>query len=429
MSRLQIRWWVTAMAACVMALCAQQVPAQGSPARLWAPRFRYMPVVTPETRTRLAVQPTRYNLTVDTPALLLERPGAPPLVAVRERARPIRNNGVYWTGRIGKTGSATFTRIGRGLVGRFAAPDGRRYRLQLPANSDYVLEEIDWRYFEVNHGAGPADAKDGPEIPDMTCSTDTGEVIDVLVVWTNESIPGGDMSTAELWTTTAEQETKDALTASGVENVTIRVVHIGQVPYSVASNGESGDVRNDLVQGNGNLMQVHQMRDDFGADVAVLVTKIPSDTFFSGVTAFTFQDSDVGNSKGLASKAFALVSPWSLTIQGGFFFAHELGHLMGAQHEGSSGDPFGHSREHVSPPSPACGPGLRTLGVSGCTTKCAPCVGICPIFGAWSNTIPHDTLVTNCNEPMGATGVEDNALTIQKTAKTVANIRCSKLMQ
>lgn len=424
--RVAARHWAVAVVAWALALCAHEVAGQDRSARLWSPKFEYLPVVAPQARTRLAVKPTGARLSLDMRTLLLERPDAPPLVAVRERAWPVGKDGVYWTGRIGKSGSATFTRTGRVLVGRFAAPDGRRYRLQFSAEAGDVLEEIDWRFFEVNHGPASAEPQDGPQpqTPDLSCGTDTGEVIDVLVVWASASMPT-DPQLADAWTRAAELETNDALMASGVRNVTTRVVHVGQVAYTVSSTAQPLDVLMDLKQGNGGLAQAHELRDDHGADVVILVADIPSDPFFSGKTAFTFQDSNLGDSKGLAGKAFALLSPWSLTVQRGFFFEHEFGHVMGAQHEESSGDPFGHSQEHVSAPAPSCPLGLRTLGVSGCTTACAPCVTTCPKFGAWSNTLTHDPQVTQCNQPMG-TGSEDNALTIQKTAKTIANIRCSK---
>lgn len=417
---------LTAMCLVVLSFAPTEVESQ-SALHLWATNARFLPTMTPLTRTRHAVTPNISALSVDTQSLTLALPGAAPVIAAKQLALLIGNNGVFWKGTIGKTGSATFTLVNDALVGGVVAPDGRRYRLRYLPTAGYQLEEIDWRYFEINHGT-PTQEVESSTPPDTTCSADPGEVIDVLVVWTTNAVFNkggpGDMNHAAALITQAETETNKALAASGVDNVRIRVVHVGHVEYRhEAKTLET--VQADLATGADGLSEVHKLRHKYGADVVFLVTEISDQKYFTGQTAFTFQDFHRGRSDLLSSKVFAVISPWALTVPEAYAFAHEMGHLMGAQHDNASGAPFGHSLGHFSLPSnPAkadCPRGWKTIMAT--SGKCVSKGESCPTIGFWSNSKSH---ITYCNEPMGKADVEDNALTIMKTATTVANIRCSE---
>ncbi|TMH30810.1 MAG: hypothetical protein E6H58_13510 [Betaproteobacteria bacterium] len=80
----------------------------------------------------------------------------------------------------------------------------------------------------------------------------------------------------------AESETNWSLPDSGISGLQIRIVQIKEIAY-VEPTGDNAvnDVWDEMVNPNGLLKQLHQWRDDFGADVVILV---PDMSGFSGST-------------------------------------------------------------------------------------------------------------------------------------------------
>ena len=157
---------------------------------------------------------------------------------------------------------------------------------------------------------------------------DDGSEIDVLVVYTpsGRRFAGGHQGIRTLMEMLV-QETNQAYGDSDVRQ-RIRLVAATEVDY------ELGDARHALnhlrAKGDGHLDEVHQLRDDYAADLVLLWT--PSG---GGLASIVDDPSDVG----AESLGFSVAPSQA--------FAHELGHNMGLRHErsddnGNSPYPYSH---------------------------------------------------------------------------------------
>lgn len=148
--------------------------------------------------------------------------------------------------------------------------------------------------------------------------------IDVMVLFTpaTKSTWGG-TSQSNSFIATAITNFNTALTSSGVSNVTINLVHSGEIAYT-----ESGDLGTDLPRfkdnNDGYLDDVHTLRTTYGADLCALVVSKPTSTCGKGYinTNATNYSSNLGFCVSVANCA---VSNYSIS--------HELGHNMGLRHD------------------------------------------------------------------------------------------------
>jgi Metallo-peptidase family M12B Reprolysin-like len=163
---------------------------------------------------------------------------------------------------------------------------------------------------------------------------------------------------------------------------------------------------------------VHPRRDSVGADLVILVVNKPgfveaeSDSgMFATVAGGTYAPPDPN--KG-AAQAFAVVTEQGLTASGNYFFAHELGHLMGENHEWNPAKPgaYPFSHGHTNTASTGCN-AWRTL--MGQDRSCGP---PCDWIRLWSNPV-----VAHCGLPTGNAN-ENNAASLNLTRHMVANFRC-----
>ena len=149
------------------------------------------------------------------------------------------------------------------------------------------------------------------------------------------------------------------------------------------------------IDGDGNMDEVHDLRENYAADVAILIT---SDMSACGYASAIGADD---------ASAFAVVTETCAT--GYFSFAHEIGHLQGARHNPEQ-DPdvtpfaYGHGYYHQVG-------GWRTI-------MSYDCPGWCTRLNYWSN--PR---VTFEGEPMGTDVTHFNAKVLENTACTVAAFR------
>jgi hypothetical protein len=333
-----------------------------------------------------------------------------------------------WRGKLDGKGfsRAFFSVVKDAVVGTVLTNDGRMYRLRKTSHGLRIFERLDSKMYRVrdNHEKTPQ-SKELPlrypriasaaiQAPSPTCDSDSPDRIDVMVLYTPAALTeAGDENEMTAWIKRAEDETNDSYSNSGVSQ-RIKVLTGWTRVVQYVERDISADLDALVNRSDGAMDEVHSWRNDAGADLVVLITHISS--FGTGGYAYTLQPEHVGN-KLFERKAFAVVQQEHFSTPD-YIFAHELGHLMGAQHDQQSSPgqrgAFTFSHGHVnSSPTPPCTEKWKTImsEESCCTT-----------WGYWSApTTSPDT----CGDPWGDASEEANSTTLNKTAPTVANFRCS----
>ena len=193
----------------------------------------------------------------------------------------------------------------------------------------------------------------------------------------------------------AVDETNQGYANSGV-NTRIKLAHKYQSSYT-----ESGSMTTDRNRfrdkDDGFIDDVHGKRDEYAADVALLITKSGD---YCGIAA------DIGAT---ADTAFAVVGQNCAT--GYYSFAHEIGHLQGARHNTQAdptNTPFPYGHGYYYDPND-----WRTI-------MSYNCPGGCTRINYWSNPSKSYGGVA-----MGTASTNNNARVLNETACTVANFSTS----
>jgi hypothetical protein len=231
---------------------------------------------------------------------------------------------------------------------------------------------------------------------------------------TRTAAGGTDAIVAEIYLAVAE--TNQAYLNSDIAQ-RLRLVHLAEVAYTESGSTETDrDRLRDPVDGH--MDNVHTLRDTYAADVVALI--VENDPDWCG---FAYVMGTVGNA--FESSAFCAVKRSCAT--GNYSFGHELGHIMGARHDrfvdNNDNSPYVYNHGFTKPMPTAPATPWRTVMAynDGCLD-----VGVsCDRKQYFSNP--------NINYPVGgdamgvANGPEqaDNHQTLNNTALTVANFRCS----
>ena len=204
-------------------------------------------------------------------------------------------------------------------------------------------------------------------------------VIDVLVAYTKAAA----RSYADIVREVIEPAIEggnESFRLSGIGHIKLRLVHAYQTSYL-----ESGDQFVHLWRfadkGDGYMDEVHQLRDRYQADIAVLIV---DDADGCGLATRVGADEE---------DAFAVVH--HTCAKTNFSLVHEIGHLMGASHE----------RGYVH--------GNEWRDIMSYKAKC----GGCPRLPVWSNPA-----VLIGGAPAGSDG-HDNARVIAQNVLRVASFR------
>lgn len=322
------------------------------------------------------------------------------LVAVRDREVELDNARV-WVGRIPDAdySEVFLTAKGRVLTGTVSY-DGRLFEILYVNGATHAVREIDTAQIpgDIVEEAGDLSASDlGAEGELLGADASTGQVIDVLVAYTPKARTnaGGDsgMQTRILNAVAAANQ--------GYLNSNIDI-HLNLVHTVLVSYTETGAMSTGLsyLRGttDGYMDEVHALRNQYGADVVVLIN---TDTDVCGV-AYVMRTV----STSFASSAFAAVRDGCLTAGS---FAHEIGHIQGNMHDpessssaGAYPDSYGHR---------VCGK-FRDIMSYSCSGE--------PRVNYFSNPeIMYQTW------PTGILGERDTARSMGVTAATVASFRSS----
>lgn len=328
---------------------------------------------------------------------------------VRDRQERIGEAGTVWQGHIADTAlsSATIVENKGAIAGTIFAPDGT-YRLRSDPGGTIFIDRIDSGRFlreaEPTRRSGLRNDSADPALD--TCASDSGDQIDIMVVYTDDArAAAGSTAAMEAEVYLAVSLSNQSYANSNV-NQRLRLVHVAEVAYAETGNTTTDKTR---LKGKteGFLDQVHALRDSFGADSVMMIA-----SQYSNACGESFIMSPVGNA--FEDSAFGVVDRNCSTAN--LSFPHELGHQMSARHDWAS-DPTDNSPFHFNH-------GYR-IPSAWRTVMAYPCSSSTPC--------PRLTYFSNPNVSISGTpsGVStepqptDNAQTLNLTALTVANFRCS----
>lgn len=369
--------------------------------------------IPPEVLSRIAVD---VNIGVLRSSVRLSMPMPDDTQLPTSRSRLVNTpKGFVWSGTIDRqtTGTASFSVVNETVAGSILTDKGRSFRLRRDLSGIYLLEEIDLRKVPPEGRPTPASGLRGDKANDPaldTCATDSGEDIDLMVVYTAAARGYGGADALEADIYLAVEQANESYFRSGVAQ-RLRLAHIAEVSYA-----ESGSSLTDLAKlQSGSISGVQGLRNSHGADLVALVTETLDDCGRS------FTMDPVGNA--FESSAFAVVQRSCMSLAGKHSLAHELGHPMAARHDWNddgNNSPFVYNHGHIVM-APVSGTPWRTLMAY--DDLCRDASIACPRVLNWSN--PNVSVGGSPTGVPTGTHQADNRRTLNNTATTVANFRCS----
>ena len=227
--------------------------------------------------------------------------------------------------------------------------------------------------------AAPSAASAGKTMKDAATAKPADVVIDVIVAYTSKAARNYADVKHDL-VGPAIEEANRSFRLSNLGHISLRLVHAYRTDY-VEEGDHFDHVWRFADKGDGNMEEIHGLRDTYRADVAILIVDDPR-----GCGLATRVAAD-------AEEAFAVVHHGCAAAS--YTLAHEIGHLIGARHELS----------YVN--------GAKWRDIMATKDSC----GGCPRIPVWSSPV-----VMIDGEPAG-TAELDNARVIAAGAARVAAFR------
>ena len=232
-----------------------------------------------------------------------------------------------------------FTQVGDAMAGYIRTNNNKIYRLTYIGNNVHSIRLLDQRFFrpDVVQLSANFDPLKNAQLLRESASCCDSSVIDLLVVYTPEAFR---IAASTNGITSQIQQSVNNTNESFLKSnipVEVNLVHSELVQYP--DGGSIADARNALLDPHdGKMDNVYQLRDQYHADIVVLIIENSNDAY-DGV-------SDIMRVVGPAfeSNAFCVVK--RKPVFSNFAFAHEIGHILGARHECNADDsitPFPYS--------------------------------------------------------------------------------------
>ena len=310
------------------------------------------------------------------------------------------NNSLVWEGQVADTpvslahqvaNSIIFVERNSEIIGTVWA-DGYLYRIWPLGGGLYQIEEI----------AGSGSVLDEPHVMDLPIPEEIN---------TGESIP--EISIMTVFTSNANEKVRDIYAFSELAiaeanfgyrassiKARLKLVHAVAHSYRDSYVNSNTDLARIINPNDGYMDDIHELRDQYEVDIGVLVN-----------------DRGSGYVKKILEppkRAFSIVGYGIAT--GVYAFSHEVGHLLGAQHEASLGDmgltskPYAFGHGYVDPKSNNLGAWRTVMAYDNC--------GGCFQINIWSN--PNITIL---GEPAGNAVFSDNARVLNMNASAFASFR------
>jgi hypothetical protein len=309
-----------------------------------------------------------------------------------------------WSGQlIDMPGEATIAVNGDVMAGTVFADD-RLFEIIYAGNGEHEVRELDPSQFPTDDP--PFDGDIAPDVPGGVAADGTAVAgdaagqIDVMVVWTPaaRAAAGGTAAIQSV----VDLAVANTNTSYANSNVTqrIRLVYAGEISYT--ETGTSTDLPRLTSTSDGFLDSVHSMRNTYGADI---VTLLGEGYAAGGSCGIGYLMTTVSTS--FATYAFNVVD--RTCAAGNLSYAHELGHNMGLHHDpahASGAGAYSYAYGYQEPSG-----AFRTVMAYQCPT------GSCPRLTRFSNpSLSYNGMPTG-------TSNHNNALALNNTASTVANLR------
>jgi len=301
--------------------------------------------------------------------------------------------------------------------------DGRLFKVQSLGGGDlHAVVRVDESKFPPEHppgfDGGSYDTDDGDggrprsDNPDAqgnhfqtSSSSSGGEAnIRVLVAYTDSAEAAAGDIDGLVQTAIAETNQSYRMSNISASDASVTLAAARNVAYQ--EDGRSYYDHRDFLQdpNDGELDIVHTWRDDYYADVVVLLVE---DRGACGIAYKIYAT--------FASQAFAVVNRDCAT--GNYSFGHEIGHLQGARHNPEadpSVQPFSYGHGYLNP-----GDEWRTVMA---VPSPKFCPNGCERIQYWSN--PY---VSYEGDPTGTAAEEDNAQVLRETSDEIAAFRPTPL--
>ncbi len=261
------------------------------------------------------------------------------LVTTRvEVMRPTTSGGFVWSGSLAgdRPGSLSFAvqpttgstptvqgvlRLGHDIYRLKPGPDGTAQIAKV------AQDRLPGCGNDARHAIGHAPS--APPLPPPLGRSLPGQrpIIDVMVVYTAAARSGeGSVLAMEAMIELAAAETNLAIASSGMDH-RVRVVHTYETAY-VESGNHVADLTFLRMTGEGNMDEVHALRDLYGADCVMLIT----DTLSTCGNGYMWVDPP---NPTFGDWAFSVVSRHCAVSN--LSFAHEIAHNLGSDHDQGNG--------------------------------------------------------------------------------------------
>jgi peptidyl-Asp metalloendopeptidase len=300
-----------------------------------------------------------------------------------------------WVGNIreGRLRGDVVLSVFKGHVAGLIYTDTAVYEI-VPRGGRHILARIEQSRFPECGGDVPAPVTAVPDISNLNTGVDSGDRIDVLVVYTTATklFLGGD-SQARAFAQQAIDVTNAAYANSKIRQ-RVNLVHAEEILFT-----ETGNSSSDLTALRNNTA-VQGLRNTHKADLVAMIAEV-ADVCGIGYLTGSPTQSESGYTISARSCAVSNVT-----------FAHELGHNMGSNHnpENSGAPPlFPYSFGHYVNGS------FRTV-----MSYSDPCPSGCARRPYFSNP----EIFLN-GSPTGIDGFRDNARSLNNSADVMANFRYS----
>jgi hypothetical protein len=311
------------------------------------------------------------------------------------------------SGEVPEAGSGVLVWRGdaEGLSGFLQGDDGRRWRIVALENGDARLEFVDAdRLPRCADLPAPPDLAPPARAELVAC--DDGKPIDVLVLYTPAARAQAGSKTA------IEGQIAAAIGAAnsayGNSGIGARLNLLLQMEADYTSSDFGTDLWRLASPADGFLDWAHQLRDTAGADMVALIR---NDGEYCGIAYLMYSNGPESEGIPFSVTAYSCLSNQTL--------AHELGHNMGCCH--AVGDGGGCTGGGIWPWSV----GWRFNGASGTQFRTVMAYAPGARIDHFSNpAVKYDNRATGV--AIGQSNQADNAATINATAPTITNFRCSR---